>query len=74
MSSEYDICDKFNSLEVMLLSDIHTWKSVRRTVLKIMLEIFLKDYESKLELAKYFAKHYKKIYENVDRVRRKSNF
>ena len=69
VQSLYDICHAFNSLEVMLLSDIYTWKSVRQTVLKIMLEIFLKDYDSKLELAQYFGKHYRTIYEHVDKVR-----
>ena len=55
-----------SSLEVMLLSDIHTWKSVRQVVLKIMLELFLKDYDNKLLLARQFAKHYKQIYINVE--------
>ena len=58
---------EFSSLEVMLLSDIHTWKSVRQVIIKITLELFLKDYDNKLVLAQNFAKHYKRIYLNVEK-------
>ena len=55
------------SLEVMLLSDVKTWKTVRRVVLNCILELFLKDYENKLVVAKTFADHYTTIYDNVEK-------
>ena len=68
LGPDFDQYDKMmTSLEVMLLSDIKTWKTVRRVILNCILELFLKDYENKLKVAKTFADHYTTIYDNVEK-------
>ena len=69
--SWYDLSSEkrtYSSIEVMLLSDIHTWKSVRIIILKIMLELFLKDSDNKLLLAKHFANNYKEMIKNYSKI------
>ena len=50
----------------MLLSDVHTWKVVRSTIIRALVESFLKLYDNKLYLARVFSKHYSEIYENTN--------
>lgn len=59
--------DRYCTLEVMLLSDIYTWKNVRMAMIKTLIENYLKEYENKLQLSKLFSNHYREIYNNVDK-------
>ena len=59
--------DRYCTLEVILLSDIYTWKNVRMAMIKTLIENYLKEYENKLQLSKLFSNHYREIYNNVDK-------
>ena len=58
--------DMLTTVELILLSDVHTWKTVRSTMIRTLVESFLKKYENKLYLAQVFSKHYNAIYSNVN--------
>lgn len=67
MSTDQGTVDRYCTLEVMLLSDIYTWKNVRMAMIKTLIENYLKEYENKLQLSKLFSNHYREIYNNVDK-------
>ena len=64
--NETESDELMSTVELILLSDVYTWKNVRSTMIRTLVESFLKKYENKLYLARIFSKHYKAIYSNVD--------
>ena len=49
--NEAESDELMSTVELILLSDVYTWKNVRSTMIRTLVESFLKKYENKLYLA-----------------------